>query len=512
MRRPSAIATAVLVTAAITAACAAAVPATPNVSTTNAPAGLTRFYSQTLTWKSCGKAIECTSYRVPLDYAKPAGRAITIAVARARATGTSLGPLLINPGGPGASGISYIRDPQYAISATARRNFDLVSWDPRGVGASTALWCLKGAALDRFLDVDATPDTAAEQRAIVTAGKALAVACKAEDAGLMAHVSSAEMARDLDVLRALLGQQRLRYIGKSWGTVLGKTYAALFPTRVGAFVLDGVVDLTVSAEQGSLDQGAAFEATVDRFIRWCIDQGTCPLGPTPPIAKQRLLDFLRGLDRRPMPTDSKARPLTEAQGITAVIGPLYITNGGWDWLLAALTPALDANNGRPLQTIFDWFVERGPKGVYANNANTAIYAVNCLDAGPSGVATGTIADARAKAVAWGKRLPFMGPIMAWGELPCAQWPFKAGTDITKLKLGKVPPMLIVSATHDPATPLKWGAALAREVPNAVHLVREGDGHTSYANDNACIDKAVDAFLLSDDVWEPKLPARGTRCA
>lgn len=472
------------------------------------PAALQPFYSQVLAWKACHGKLECATFRVPLDYAKPNGATITITAARALATGESRGALVVNPGGPGGSGITYIEDPSYAISSTARRNFDLVSFDTRGVGESTPLWCLRGAQLDAFLDVDPTPDTNAEAQAVVRAGSELATACKRENAALMAHVSTAEIARDMDILRGLLGESKLRYLGKSWGTALGTVYAALFPGRVGSFVLDGAVDLQISPDQAAFDQGQGFETAIDRFITWCMDQGTCPLGKKQQTAKQRLVKLLSDIDKRPLPTGNAKRPLTEAQALTAIIGPMYVNGGGFDWLLTALTPAIELGQGRPLQTIFDWFVERNANGSYGSNANTAIYAVNCLD-GPN--VTTTIAKARAQASTWSKKLPFMGAVMGWGDLPCANWPYAASTDISKLRVRNVPPVLVVSATYDPATPMKWGRALAREIPGSVLLTRVGDGHTSYADNNLCIDRAVDAFLLSADPAKPSLPPAGKRC-
>jgi len=501
---------ALLTAAALVAACS---PSTGAVAVTPAPtpavpAALKPFYSQVLAWTACHGKLECATFSVPLDYAKPAGETITITAARALATGTSRGPLVVNPGGPGASGIEYISDPAYSVSPNARRNFDLVSFDPRGVGESAPLWCYRGAQLDAFLDIDPTPDTTVEGNSMAKAGVALASACAVENAGLLAHVSTVEIARDMDILRGLLAQPKLRYLGKSWGTALGTVYAALFPGRVGSFVFDGAVDLQLSPVQSLFDQGRGFEVAIDRFITWCLDQGACPLGTSMAGAKQRLVRFIAGLDRRPLPTGDARRPLTEAQALTAVIGPMYVAGGGSDWLLTGLTPALKLGKGRPLQTIFDWFVSRSATGAYSSNANTAIYAVNCLD-GPTAIHT--TAQARSLAGRWRKQLPVMGAVMAWGDLPCAKWPFKAGTDISKLRVRRVPPVLIVAATYDPATPLKWGRAVARQLPNSVLLIREGDGHTSYANDNLCIDRAVDAFLLSADPVKPDLPVNGKRC-
>ncbi len=509
MKRHLAALTAIALVALVMVSTASAPAAAPTpLPEPPVSAALQPFYAQTLQWKACHGVLQCATFNVPINYAKPGGATIKIMAARAVATGVSKGALVVNPGGPGASGIEYIADPNFAVSRTARRNFDLVSFDPRGIGESTPLWCLRGAKLDWFLNLDPTPATAAGRAAILSSGRTLAKACQRENANLMAHMSAVDMARDMDILRGLLGQEKLRYIGKSWGTVLGKVYAALFPGRVGSFVLDGAVDLEVPLTQAAFDQGQGFENAANRFIGWCIQQGHCVLGSTPKIAKQRLVSFLAALGKHPMRTNSPKRPLTEAQALTAVIGPLYLNDGGWQWLLTGLTPALLLHNGAALQTIFDWFVERDAHGVYKYNTNTAIYVTNCLDE-PGTVKT--VAQARALAIAWSKKLPLMGAAMAWSELPCAGWPYKATTDIAKLKVQNVPPILVVSATYDPATPMKWGRGLASELPHAVLLERVGDGHTSYANGSTCIDTDVDNFLLSADPWHPNAPSNGTVC-
>ena len=510
MRRRTVITTLV----AVALATLAVVPASTTASaaafdpTAGVPAALRPFYRQHLVWKPCHTQLQCATFRVPLDYAHPTGARITITAARALATGPSRGALVVNPGGPGGSGIEYIADPKYAASATARRNFDLVSFDPRGVGESTPLWCLRGKQLDAFLNVTPAPTTAAERAAVVRAGTSLAAACQRENAALLPHLSAVDIARDMDVLRGLLGEARLRYLGKSWGTVLGTVYAALFPSRVGSFVLDGPVDLQVPPLKATYQQGQGFETAIDHFIAWCLRQGSCPLGATPAAAKARLVSFIAGLDGHPLPTADRARPLTEAQALTAIIGPLYLTSGGWQWLLTGLTPALTTGNGAALQSIFDWFVERNPDGTYANNTNTVIYAMNCLD---QRSAVRSAAQAQQLAATWSRTLPVMGATMAWSDLPCASWPVHAAIDIAKLRVHNVPPILVVGATYDPATPLPWARGLASELPGARLLIRSGDGHTSYANGDTCIDHSVDAFLLSTDVRHPVLPAAGTVC-
>lgn len=465
------------------------------------------FYEQSLQWRKCTMHLDCATFKVPLDYRKPAGRVITITAARNKASGLARGTLVLNPGGPGGSGIDYIEVAADVVTPTLHREFDLVSFDPRGLRRSTPLRCLTDSQTDAFLEVDQTPDNVAEQRALRASAQRLISACQRSDKDLMQHVSTVEVARDMDILRGLLKEARLRYLGKSWGTALGQAYAALFPNRTGLFVLDGAVDIRLPLSQASFDQAQAFEVATNRFIDWCLDQGKCVLGKSRLAARNRLIAFIADLDRNPLKTSNPDRPLTEQQSWTAIIGPMYVALGGWDWLNIALVAALEDRNGTELQAINDWFIERNAKGRYADNGNTLIYAVNCLDR--SGATS--LEQAKKESANWAKRLPVMGRLMAWGDEACARWPYRAQESLAELRVRGVPPMLIVGTTYDPATPMKWARALQRQIPNAVLLERVGDGHTAYAVNSTCIDKVVDTYLLSRSLTSPSLPRSGQRC-
>ena len=468
---------------------------------------LASFYGQKLVWKKCGKTLDCATFKVPLDYRNPTGRSITITAARNKATGVARGNLVMNPGGPGGSGISFIEDASFVVSPIIHREFNLIGFDPRGLARSTPLTCLSDRETDAFLEVDQTPDSVAEEQLLQRSTTDLIAKCRRADAALMQHVSTVEVARDMDILRALLGENRLRYLGKSWGTSLGQAYAALFPERVGSFVLDGAVDNRLSFSRATFDQAEGFETAANRFIAWCIGQGKCVLGSTKSAARSRLITFINQLDEKPLKTSRPQRPLTEEQAWTALIGPLYITLGGWDWLNAALVGALEDKDGTELQNISDWFVERGPRGTYSDNGNTLIYVVNCLDR----TGGASLAAAKQQSVAWSKQLPIMGRLMAWGNAACVNWPYRAQESVAALRVRNVPPMIIIGSEFDPATPLKWARAVQQQIPGSVLLVRKGDGHTSYSNGSLCIDRAVDAYLLSKNVAAPVLPKSGKQC-
>ena len=288
----------------------------PSGSLPAAPAGLEKYYDQELAWRSCGDN-ECSRLRVPLDYADPSGRSISIAVVRVPATDRAnrIGQLVVNPGGPGGSGIDYAEGGRNTFGAALTRVYDIVGFDPRGVGKSTPVQCLGQKQTDAYVSSDPDPDTAAEVRAFEALNRAFGQACAQHSGELAAHLSTIEAAKDIDVLRAALGEPRLDYLGASYGTYLGSTYADLFPTHVGRMVLDGALDPALSNEQLTFVQAKGFQTALDAYLADCISRGSCPLGTSVAQGGQRLRQFLDQLDAKPLPTGTD-RPLTEgARGV-----------------------------------------------------------------------------------------------------------------------------------------------------------------------------------------------------
>jgi pimeloyl-ACP methyl ester carboxylesterase len=246
------------------------------------PPALVPYYEQKLTWRDCGvPGFQCATMKAPLDYANPSAGDVRLAVARKKATGpgSRLGSLLVNPGGPGGSAIDYLQ--QFAgtgYPAEIRARYDLVAMDPRGVARSEPVQCLDDRAMDTYTQTDVTPDDRTEIDALAGAYRRFAEGCGAHDPRLLRHVSTVEAARDMDVLRAVLGDRKLTYVGASYGTFLGATYAGLFPDRVGRLVLDGAMDPSLSARRMNLDQTAGFETAFQSFARDCARRSDCPLG------------------------------------------------------------------------------------------------------------------------------------------------------------------------------------------------------------------------------------------
>jgi len=469
-----------------------ATPPTPSATPSPPTPDLARFYDQQLAWTDCD-GFECASLEVPVDYADPDGPTLEIAVLRSPAAGDARGSLVVNPGGPGSSGVEYARATSAIVTDAVRESLDIVGFDPRGVGQSAAVDCADDAEFDALIEIDGTPDEPAEVTALERASALLN--CTAPVEGLLDHMSTADAARDLDVLRTALGQERLDYLGVSYGTHLGATYAALFPERVGRFVLDGPLPADLDAEALTLGQAQGFEDSLRRFVESCAAEGDCPLGddPDPTIGLERLRAILDELDASPAPTSDPDRPLTEAAATYAILMSLYRV--GDRPLLKDALASLASGDGTPLQRLLDERVGRESDGTYRDNSFDAFYAVSCRDrAAP--------ADIEASVARLSEAAPFLGEYLAWGNLPCASTRASAGPAPS----GPIPPVLVVATTHDPATPFAWAELLVGQLGDAVLLVREGDGHTGYREGSACTDEAVDAFLL-----EGTLPEPGTVC-
>ncbi|MFH0520675.1 alpha/beta hydrolase [Streptomyces sp. M41] len=471
------------------------------------PAALAPYYEQKLKWRSCGApGFQCATMRAPLDYAKPDAGSIRLAVARKKATGhgKSLGSLLVNPGGPGGSAIGYLQ--QYAgigYPAEVRARYDMVAVDPRGVARSEPVECLDGREMDRYTQTDFTPDDERETGRLVAAYKRFAEGCGADAPRLLRHVSTAETARDMDIARAALGDERLTYVGASYGTFLGATYAGLFPDRVGRLVLDGAMDPSLPARRMNLDQTAGFETAFRAFARDCVRQPDCPLGRKAEEVGKNLKAFFRKLDARPVPTgDADGRELGESLATTGVIAAMY-DEGAWAQLRDALSAAMRENDGAGLLVLSDSYYERDADGSYTN-LMFANAAVNCVDLPP---AFATPDDVREALPAFEKASPVFGEGLAWATLNCAYWPVAPTGEPRRIVAKGASPIVVVGTTRDPATPYRWARALTRQLSSAHLLTYEGDGHTAYGRGSRCVDDTINAYLLRGTP-----PTAGKRCS
>lgn len=461
--------------------------------------GLSAFYTQKLSWTDCGPS-RCTWVKVPVDYEKPEGATLRVRVkVRPADSKKPTGRLFVNPGGPGGSGVEYLSVFAGQASKKVLNSYDLVGFDPRGVGNSSPLKCLSNKALDAFINVDPDPDNEAEITKLRRSTTKLGNACRDNSGELASHVSTLEAAKDIDVLRALLGQKKLDYYGASYGTQLGATYAQLFPRKVGRMVLDGAVDPSLDDAEQGLGQAEGFQRALMAYIADCVKKTDCPLGTEPRAAQQKLSDFLQALDRKPLKTQGK-RVVTEALGFYGIAITLYAREN-WPALTAELSQAFKGD-GTAMLNLADLYSGRQSNGSYKDNSSESIYAVRCLDS----TGSSTVAEVKASIPAYEMISPAFGRTLAWSAMGCTDWPLKTKNSQIKISAKGAPPIVVVGTTRDPATPYEWAQALAKQLDSGVLVTREGDGHTGYHAGNTCIDTIIDRFLL-DDV----APQDGVRC-
>jgi len=470
----------------------------PGTAGGEVPEGLESFYGQELAWESCDGG-ECATLTVPVNYEEPDGATIELALLRVPAGNSGQGSLVINPGGPGGSGVDYAQQIGLVASDGVREAYDIVGFDPRGVARSAPIECFDDAQMDAYLGADPTPDDAAEEAASSELLQEFAAACEANAGELLGYVSTVEVARDLDVLRAALGEDQLDYLGASYGTFIGATYAELFPANVGRFVLDGAVDPTMSGLDMGLGQAAGFEQATREYVQYCIDEGDCPLGSDIDAGMAGITAFLDELDANPIPLDGDvAGELTEGWGVLGVIVAMY-DEAGWPILTTALRSA-QAGDASLLMYLANIYAGRTADGSYDGNSMQAITAVNCLDRAAEPIADPDEVLAQFEEVA-----PTFGRYLA-GEGACAYWPVEAQTVLEDYDAEGAAPILVIGTTRDPATPYEWAVSLAETLSSGVLLTYDGDGHTAYGRSNDCIDDAVDAYLVDGTV-----PQDGLTC-
>ncbi|GHF59256.1 alpha/beta hydrolase [Streptomyces mashuensis] len=442
---------------------------------------------------------QCAWLTVPVDYGAPDKGTVRIRLARVQAADPArrLGSLVFNPGGPGEAGAAMVAGGVFEPTGPVLDRYDLVGFDPRGTGRSAPIRCPEGTGGDL---IPRTPEQAdAEYRAAAAQGEE----CRRAAGPLLAHMDSVTVARDLDLLRAALGESRLTYLGYSYGTYIGQHYAHLFPGRVGRFVLDGVVDpgadQVTTARADLVSLGASFAS----FARACAAAG-CPLGRSEAEITRRTTDFVRGLDAHPLPGPEGSR-LTTGLAVQGVREPLYQA-ARWPDLSQAL---LEAMRGRP-GGLIELAVERTSRlgggapgaGEPAVDPTMARNAVECLDRpGPRG--PGALLPLIQE---FDRASPLFGATVGAGLFRCAAWPFGPTGRAEPLGAPQALAMLLVSWTTDPATPLANAERVRRTLGTASLVERAGTGHTAYAGGSPCTDAAVEAFLV-----EGRQPAQRVHC-
>lgn len=452
-----------------------------------------------LEWVRNG-SVDRATLQVPLDYDDPDSDQIEIALSRRPAGDEDerIGVLLINPGGPGSSGIEFAAMAGLIFPREILDRFDLIGFDPRGVGDSTEVRCGDGELMDRFTAADPvppTPEVAAEVDALI---REFADAC-AEDVGdLLPHIHTEASARDMDRIREALGEDQITYVGFSYGTLLGATYAELFPENIRAFVLDGGYSRSLSSGELSEGQAVGFEQSIDAFSAWCTPE-VCDLasGGDP---GEEIVALLESIRSEPLPTnDADGRDLTVGLAWTGVIVAMY-SPGFWPQLDRALTRARDEGDGSSLLSLADLYNERSSGGEFGS-IQYAFTAYNCMDRVPSTPEEDAAIAERLIEIA-----PRIGPVFVSTPSPCEFWPVEPRGTTDPFSVPDAPPMIVIATTGDPATPYEWGVLLADELETATLLTVEGDAHTAFGSGIRCVDDAVVDYLI-----DLTMPAEGTRC-
>jgi pimeloyl-ACP methyl ester carboxylesterase len=452
--------------------------------------GVARYEKQQLNWESCGHGFSCSTMLVPLDYANPDGTAITLLVAKRPATGSKrLGSLFINPGGPGGSGVGYIG----YFNAAGLENYDIVGWDPRGVGHSTPVICFGKDDLDHYFSMDSSPDDPGELQARIDEQIEFGRSCLKKSGSLLEHVSTMETVRDLDLLRHLVGDTKINYFGSSYGTKIGALYAEMFPQRVGRIVLDGAININ---SQSRVSQVQGFERALDHFASWCANS-ECRLGAQRDDVLSKIKEFLDHLDSQPMDV-SGGRALSQQQGVEAVFYSMYGGMSSWPALRDALTAAIFDNDGSGLLQLADASDRRDRDGSYGQ-LNYAFPAVRCLDSQDD-----SVKNAEKRLVEDSHSAPVLGELNG-PDLACPLWPVKSAPKQPAVDAEGAPPILVIGTTGDPATPYEYAKSMARELGSGVLVTFNGEGHLAYGQ-SGCVRQLVVAYLVDNEV-----PRDGTRC-
>ena len=463
---------------------------------------LQKFYSQSLDWSSCGD-IWCASVEVPMDWQNPAGKTMQISINQ-HTSPTATGYLLVNPGGPGASGVSFVRDNYDYIGTDAlKAKYNLIGFDPRGTGTSSPVKCFDAAGTDRLLYDNGNKFAleSAEYLAYERAEIAKYVeACQKNTGDVLEFVDTQSAARDLDVIRAVLGQPKLDYLGFSYGTLLGATYAALYPEKVGRFVLDGAIDPRVTDAQQSMNQLLGFDLALNNYLKHCLKQTECPFDGSLKTARAKVSGILLDFETNDVATAS-GRKLTLSGLITGIIFALY-SDTYWDYLTTAFTE-LENADGTTFLKMADYYNDRSDDGTYATNTLEANIAISCLDARqPADPAS---VKAQNKAVVAASDV--FGRYWQQGALTCENWPYPLADRPSDYSAKGSPSIMVVGTTGDPATPYQQSVSLAHDVLHQGFLVTfEGEGHTAYGRSNNCVSDAVDGWLVNGE-----LPAKEPKC-
>jgi pimeloyl-ACP methyl ester carboxylesterase len=451
---------------------------------------LAAYYAQDLQWKSCYENYQCTDLLVPIDYTELKTGTFNISVLKYPTTGAKrLGSLIVNPGGPGGSGVDYAYAAEYLFSPAILGAYDIVGFDPRGVGRSEPIICLSDKELDANYASDSKPDNEQEFAQTLIESKKFIQQCEKKNKHLTSF-STANAARDMDILRQAVGDKQLNYMGKSYGTFLGTLYAQFFPDKVGRMVLDGAVDPSISNFQQALTQAVGFDKAFAAFVTDCAKRSDCPLPKNKAAAIDEMKKILSQLENKPN------KRLSESLALLGIASALYDSATGWPKLRVAIKAVKQGKTGKFLK-LADEYTGRTKDG-YTNNEFDSGAIIDCLDFADNR----SVDQMKIDAQAFTEQAPLFGPYLAYGGLVCQYFETPNATEVVPTQTAN--PVVIIGTTGDPATPYEWAQGLNKILTNSVLISLTGDGHTGQGQGNKCVDGQVDDFYL-----ENKSPMRTT---
>jgi len=474
---------------------------TPSGVPSVAPTLEGELYEQEIAWEPCDE-LECGTLLVPLDWDNPAGETVEVKVNRLQATGAKMGSLLINPGGPGGSGLDLTAYFGGMAGEDLLEAYDVVGFDPRGVGQSTPMDCGDASTVDAYVVTDWPLETEADVEAARQRNVDFAGECREHSGAIVENMDTVSAARDMDLLRAVLGDEKLNYLGFSYGTQLGATYAQLYPANVGRLVLDGAVDFMLPADEQAEGQAVGFERALGNYIEWCHTEDDCPLDSNTDAARKQIHDLTIGAIADPLP--GATGDVNGNLMVYGIVVTLY-DEASWPYLTTALQEVIDHDTANIMGQLADFYLDRDPySGEYTSNSTVAFYGVGCLDAEP-----GPPWDL-AHVDQFRAQMEAASPTFGWwfaSSVGCNSWPLQPNERVTSLDATvDAAPILVIGTTNDPATPYAWAQSLTQQLGHATLLTYDGEGHTAYGRSNQCIIDAVDGFLV-----DGKMPAEGTVC-
>ena len=463
---------------------------------------LNGYYQQKLEWSTCYDNFECAELDVPIDYNAISTGTFQISVLRYRAQDPKnrIGSLIINPGGPGASGVDYAYNAEYIFDPELTDRYDIVGFDPRGVARSQPIRCLTDEEVDANYAEDGKPDNDAEFQDALKVSREFIEKCETKNEHLTSF-TTANAARDMDILREALGERKLNYMGKSYGTYMGALYASLFPNKIGRVILDGAVDPTISNFEQIKTQAIGFDRALNAFLKDCATFANCPLPNNLNLAREQIIKIYEGAAKEPLPVKSKSekRTVSETLLVLGTASALYDSYEGWPELRRAFTEALNGYGDTFLE-LADMYTGRQEDGSYPNNEFDSGAMIDCLDFPESR----TINQIRRDGEKIALDAPVFGPYISLSGLTCKYLKAPAPTTIERTDTNAT--IVIIGTTGDPATPYAWAKGLGRLLTNSQLLTYVGDGHTGQGRGNACIDDAVNDFYLTG-----ALPEKNLRC-